>query len=167
MPTLHSRARVAADVGTTFGFFDDPANLARIMPPGAGIRVVRIEPLPPRAGTEVEFSYGIGPFKRRWLVRYLEHVPNERIVDETLAGPMRRFRHSHTFTPADRGGTWVEDRVDYHVGPDGPLGWVLDTAAAVALRALFLWRRARQRRLLATPARRRPGDRPSGGTAPR
>lgn len=151
MPILRSRTRVAASPAAAFAFFDDPANLARIMPPGAGFGVVRVDPSPPRAGTEMELEYGIGPFRRRWLIRYVEHVPNERIVDETLAGPMRRFHHSHRFTPAAGGGTWIEDRIDYHVGPDGPLGWLLDAGAGIALRAVFLWRRARQRRLLGRP----------------
>jgi ligand-binding SRPBCC domain-containing protein len=158
---------VAASPATAFTFFDDPANLARIMPPGSGIRVVRVEPLPPAAGTEIEFSYGIGPLRRRWLVRYVEYVRGQRIMDETLAGPMRRFHHSHTFSPASGGGTWVEDRVDYHVGPDGLIGRALDVVAGLALRALFTWRRARQRRLLSAPSPTRAGDRSSGGTAPR
>ena len=167
MPVVRSRSRVAASPAAAFAFFDDPANLARVMPPGSGIRVVRVEPVPPAAGTEIEFSYGIGPFRRRWLVRYVEHVPDQRIVDETLAGPLRRFHHSHEFSPAPGGGTWVEDRVDYHVGPDGLIGRGLDVGAGMALRALFAWRRARQRGLLSAPRPSRPGDRPSGGTAPR
>ncbi|HEX7067218.1 MAG TPA: SRPBCC family protein [Candidatus Limnocylindria bacterium] len=167
MPVIQSRGLVRASPEETFAFFDDPGNLARIMPPGTGIRVMRVEPFPPRAGTKIEFGYGIGPLRRRWLIRYLEHIPGERIVDDTIAGPMRRFHHSHTFTPATNGGTWIEDRVDYHVGPDGVLGSLIDAAAGVAMRALFVWRKARQRRLLSAPSRSRRGDPPSGGTAPR
>jgi ligand-binding SRPBCC domain-containing protein len=166
MPVITSRSRVRASTEETFAFFDDPSNLARIMPPGTGIRVARVEPSPPTTGTEIEFSYGIGPLRRRWLIRYLEHVPAERIVDETITGPMRRFHHSHAFTPAAGGGTWIEDRVDYHVGPDGVLGSLLDAAAGVAMRALFVWRQARQRQLLRDPGRSPRGDPPSGGTAP-
>ncbi len=168
MPTIRWRSWVAAPPEVAFAFFDDPANLNRIMPPPISIRAVRVEPRPPTRGTEIEFSYGIGPVRRRWLVRYVEHVPNERIVDETLSGPMRRFHHSHTFTPAGNGGTWIEDRVDFHVGPDGVLGRVVDGAAGLAMRAVFVWRHARQRRLIKPrPRPRRPTDPPSAGTAPR
>jgi ligand-binding SRPBCC domain-containing protein len=69
-------------------------------------------------------------------------------VDETLSGPMRRFHHSHTFRPAARGGTWIEDRIEYHVGPDGLLGVVVDAIAGVVMRLTFVWRHAMQRRLL-------------------
>jgi ligand-binding SRPBCC domain-containing protein len=148
MPTLRFRSRVRAPIDVAFAFFDDPTNLARLMPPPVRIRAIRVEPSPPRAGTQIEFAYGLGPLQRRWLVRYLEHVPHERIVDETISGPMRRFHHSHSFTPAPGGGTWIEDRIDFRVGPDGPLGVVLDAGAGLVMRLTFIWRHAMQRRLL-------------------
>jgi ligand-binding SRPBCC domain-containing protein len=148
VPHIRYRSRVRAPIHATFAFFDDPANLARLMPPPVRIRPIRIEPFPPRAGTEIEFAYGLGPLQRRWLVRYVEHVPGERIVDETVSGPMRRFHHSHTFTRARDGGTWIEDRIDFHVGPGGPIGVAIDAVAGVAMRLTFIWRHAMQRRLL-------------------
>ncbi|MBA2632129.1 MAG: hypothetical protein H0U86_03890 [Chloroflexi bacterium] len=148
MPIIRSRSWVSAPVEAAFAFYDDPANLERLMPPPVRIRPVRVDPSPPRAGTVVEFRYGIGPWQRFWLVRFAEHVPGERIVDETLAGPMARFHHSHTFTPARGGGTWIEDRVEYHVGPDGVIGAVVDFIAGIAIRLTFVWRQARQRGFL-------------------
>ena len=147
MPIIRSRGWVAAPNEEVFAFFDDPANLDRLMPPPVRIRPVRVEPMPPQAGTVIEFRYGIGPFQRSWVVRLLERVPPERIVDETVTGPMRRFHHSHTLTPARR-GTWIEDRIDFHVGPDGSVGAVLDQVAGVVLRLTFVWRHLQQRRLL-------------------
>jgi ligand-binding SRPBCC domain-containing protein len=148
VPIVRARGWVAAPIEEVFRFFDDPANLARLMPPPVRIRTVRVEPMPPRAGTEIEFRYGIGPFQRSWVVYYLEHVRGERIVDETLSGPVRRFHHSHTFRAGRGGGTWIEDRIDFHVGPDGAVGAVVDAVAAVVIRLTFVWRHARQRRLL-------------------
>ena len=148
MPRIHSRSRVAAPIEKVFAFFDDPANLSRLMPPPVSIRPVRVSPLPPQAGTVIEFSYGIGPFRRSWLVRLLEHQAPTRIVDETISGPMKRFHHAHTFSAAGDGGTWIEDRVDFHVGPDGLIGVLADLLASLVIRATFVWRAARQRRLL-------------------
>ena len=148
MPSVHSRSRVGAPIEEVFAFFDDPANLARLMPPPVSIRLVNVAPRPPQAGTVIEFSYGIGPFRRSWLVRLLEHQAPVRIVDETLAGPMKRFHHAHAFSTARDGGTWIEDHVDFRVGPDGAAGVIADFLAGLAMRATFLWRRARQRRLL-------------------
>lgn len=147
MPVVRSRSRVAAPIDEVFAFFDDPANLARLMPPPMRIRPLSIKPSPPQAGSVIEFRYGFGPFQRSWVVRLVEHVPGKRIVDETVSGPMARFHHSHTFTAARR-GTWIEDRIDYHVGPDGWIGAVADLAGGLLMRLTFVWRHARQRRLL-------------------
>jgi len=148
MPIVHSRSRVAAPVDQVFAFFDDPSNLARLMPPPVAIRLVGIEPAPPQPGSVIELRYGLGPIQRSWVVRLVDRVPNERIVDETLSGPMARFHHSHTFAPARNGGTWIEDRIDYHVGPDGLIGSLVDALAGLVMRATFVWRHAMQRRLL-------------------
>ncbi len=147
MATIQARAWVAAPIDEVFAFFDDPANLARLMPPPVGIRVTRVEPSPPQPGTEIEFRYGMGPVQMTWLIRYVEYAPRKRIVDETISGPMRRFHHTHTFASGRR-GTWIEDRIDFHVGPEGPIGSLVDLAAGWAMRAVFVWRAYRQRQLL-------------------
>ena len=147
MPVIRARAWVAAPIDEVFAFFDDPANLGRLMPPPVRIRLERIEPAPPQPGSIFEFRYGLGPFERRWIVRLVERVPNVRFVDETVSGPMRRFHHSHTFTQGRR-GTWIEDRIDFHVGPGGPIGAAVDAAAGLVMRLTFVWRAARQRGIL-------------------
>ena len=148
MPIVRARSWVAAPIDEVFRFFDDPANLARLMPPPVRIRTVRVEPMPPQVGTEIEFRYGIGPIQRSWVVRYVEHVPGARIVDATLSGPVRRFLHSHTFRAGRGGGTWIEDRIDFHVGPKGWPGALLDGIATIVVRLTFVWRSAMQRRIL-------------------
>jgi ligand-binding SRPBCC domain-containing protein len=148
VPTIRSRSWVAAPIDEVFAFFDDPGNLAGLMPPPVRIRLVRVEPAPPRAGSVIEFRYGLGPLQRSWVVRLVDRVPGERIVDETLAGPVAGFHHSHVFIPARSGGTWIFDRIDYHVGPDGALGVAADIVAGLVMRLTFVWRHASQRRIL-------------------
>lgn len=149
MPRIRSRAWVSATVDEVFAFFDEPRNLARLSPPPATIIVDRVEPDPPQKGSEFTFRYGIGPWMLgSWTVRLVEHVPGVRFRDETVSGPMRRFDHTHAFEPARHRGTWVIDEIDYHVGPDGLLGLVVDAAAGVAMRAIFVMRAALGRRIL-------------------
>jgi len=147
MPIIRSRSWVAAPIDEVFAFFDDPANLGRLMPPPVRIELVAIDPAPPRPGSIFTFRYGLGPIRRSWTVRLVERVPTERFRDETLSGPVARFLHTHAFEPTGR-GTWIIDEVDFHVGPDGPLGLVVDTVAGWVMRATFIWRAMRQRQLL-------------------
>ena len=147
MPLFRSRSWVAAPIREVFAFYDDPANLGRLMPPPVRFRLVRVDPAPPQPGSVFEFRYGLGPVQRPWIVRLTERVDNQRFADETLSGPMARFQHSHTFTPGRR-GTWIEDRVDFHVGPEGAVGVLLDFLAGLAMQLIFVWRGMRQRQLL-------------------
>jgi ligand-binding SRPBCC domain-containing protein len=148
MAVVTSSSWVAAPLADVFAFFDDPANLSRLMPPPVSIRLVSVDPSPPGPGSVFEFRYGLGPVRGSWTVRLLERVPGERFVDETLSGPMARFHHTHSFRASRGGGTWIEDRVDFHVGPDGVLGEVIDLVAGLVMRATFVWRHAMQRALL-------------------
>jgi ligand-binding SRPBCC domain-containing protein len=154
MPVIRSRGWVQAPVAEVFAFFDDPANLGRIMPPPASIRLARVTPQPVDqpvgAGSLLEFRYGLGPWRPlTWTVRIEERVPEERFRDSTISGPMARFDHTHRFRTSGSGrGTWVEDEIDFHVGPDGPLGSLLDRVAGLVMRLTFTWRHARTRWLL-------------------
>ena len=148
MPVIHSRGWVPAPIDEVFTFFDDPANLSRLMPPPVAIRLVSIEPAPPRPGSVFTFRYGLGPFQRTWTVRLVDRVPGARFADETISGPLARFIHSHSFTPSRGGGTWIEDRIDFHVGPGGVIGTVVDAVAGIVMRLTFVWRHAMKRRIL-------------------
>jgi len=147
MAVLRWRSWVAAPIDEVFAFFDDPRNLGRLFPPPVEIELTGIEPAPPRAGSLLTFRYGLGPFRRTWTVRILEREAPHRFVDETIAGPMARFHHVHHFA-AGRRGTWISDEIEYRVGPEGRIGAVLDWLARWVMRVTFVWRAARQRRLL-------------------
>ncbi len=148
MPTIRSRGWVDAPVERVFAFFDDPANLGRLTPPPARVVLVGVAPVPPRAGSILEFRYGMGPWTPlAWRVRLEERVENARFADTTLSGPMARFDHVHTFTPGRR-GTWVSDEITFHVGPDGMPGRLVDVLAGLAMRAVFVYRHAMTRFLL-------------------
>lgn len=147
MATIRSRAWVPAPIDEVFAFFDDPSNLGRLMPPPVRIRLESIEPSPPEPGSVFAFSYGVGPFRRRWTVRLVAREEPHRFVDETIAGPVARFRHTHRFSVARR-GTWISDEIEYRVGPGGRIGVVLDWLAGWVMRGTFVWRAARQRQLL-------------------
>jgi ligand-binding SRPBCC domain-containing protein len=75
-----------------------------------------------------------GPLGRvAWTAEYVEFVPphatitgtEARFVDVQVAGPFKRWRHTHEFEALDSRTTRCVDHIDYAV-PLGPLAWVGD-----------------------------------------
>ena len=115
MPVIHHRSWVAARPEVAFAFFDEPRNLARLTPFPGRVVVDRVEPDPPRAGSEFTFRYGIGPWLvGSWTVRLVEHggrvfLAGER--DATRVDVLLRERQGAALrasTPRHR----IEDRAD-------------------------------------------------------
>jgi ligand-binding SRPBCC domain-containing protein len=117
-----------------FGFFSEPLNLPRLMPPELAVEVVTVRKVPPPSpeaaaapsaagvGTEITLSVRLlpwMPFRTRWVARIVEFEPNRRFVDVQAKGPFRRWRHRHEFESSERDGqpgTRVRDDLEYDVG---------------------------------------------------
>ena len=62
-------------------------------------------------------------FGLRWRLtsRITDFDPPHRFADEQVHGPFAGFRHDHTFTPLDDGGTLMVDEFAFDA-PFGPIG---------------------------------------------
>jgi ligand-binding SRPBCC domain-containing protein len=123
---LEKRMLIERPVDEVFAFFEDPHNLAKITPPEMGFRITKIEGLPVRAGTRIEYRIRILGVPQRWVAEIAEYEPGRRFVDVQIAGPYRSWRHEHTFEPLD-GYTVMSDRVEYEL-PFGLAGRVAQAA---------------------------------------
>jgi len=134
---FESEQWVAAPLESVFAFFADPHNLPRIMPPGLGTRLVKLNLVPPRfspgkvpprslrmagAGTEMTVAFRVIPYipvHERWVVHISDFVLNQYFHDVQKQGPFRRWEHIHSFEAMMQGGregTLVRDQVEYEVG---------------------------------------------------
>jgi ligand-binding SRPBCC domain-containing protein len=116
---------VPAPPADAFAFFADPANLPKVMPPWLRFRLLRIDGLPMRVGTIVEYSVRALGAPQRSVVRVAEYEEGARFVDVQERGPYRYWRHEHAFEDW-HGGTLVRDRVEYEL-PYGSLGRIANT----------------------------------------
>lgn len=138
-----------ADLDQVFAFFSVPENLPKLMPPEMAVRLERLELRPPsrsasvvvESGTEsgqiagpgslIEISFRLFPllpFRGRWVAEILEYEPLSYFLDTQRSGPMRTWRHRHSFRSETRNGangTIVRDEVEYEL-PFGILGRVAD-----------------------------------------
>ena len=83
-------------------------------------------------GSEIVISFRLIPFlpfRGRWVAEILEYEPLSHFVDEQRSGPMRSWRHRHSFRSEVRNGsegTIVGDQVEYEL-PFGILGRMADS----------------------------------------
>ncbi len=144
---LETSQWVRTPLETTFAFFSDPRNLARITPPGLGFVILTPEPIEMREGTLIDYRIRVLGLPVRWTSRIEVLEPNVRFVDVQVRGPYRLWRHEHTFEGGD-GGTRVRDRVEYEL-PLFPIG---ELAHPLLVRPdldrIFSFRHAATRRLL-------------------
>jgi ligand-binding SRPBCC domain-containing protein len=128
-------------------FFEDPRRLADITPPWLAFQINRIDGLPMRVGTRIEYRVRpLAGIPVPWKAEIVEYEPRRRFVDVQVSGPYRLWRHEHTFEPVD-GATLVRDRVEYEL----PFGLLARPAHALVvarqLRRIFEFREAKVREL--------------------
>jgi ligand-binding SRPBCC domain-containing protein len=149
--TLIAATRLPADARRVFDFHADVRNLPRLTPGPARILSASS---PTREDDIQVIEIGIPPLAMRWRARIARIEPPRQIVDVQEQGPFRFWRHTHAVIPAD-GDAVLVDIVEFRLLP-GAFGRLIDgTVVAAALRALFVVRHARTRRMLASwrPAR--------------
>lgn len=67
-------------------------------------------------GMEAHFVMWLGPIPMRWHVRHI-NVSERGFTDVQLAGPMRRWEHTHRFTAEGN-----QTRIDEHIEYEHPAG---------------------------------------------
>jgi len=137
---------IAAPLPRVFGFFADPRNLTRILPPPQGAKLIKLSLVPPRfpagaappdagqmagLGTEIVFKFRAVPYlpmHEKWVALITAFSLNEYFSDTQKQGPFHRWQHTHSFeakTMDGRDGTFLHDVVEYEVG-FGPIGRMLE-----------------------------------------
>ncbi len=149
---------VPVGVEEAFAFFADARNLEAITPPWLRFRILQA-PRSLERGSLLVYRLRLFGAPILWRTEIVEWRPPLGFTDVQLAGPYRRWEHSHRLRPVD-GGTEIYDHVVYRL-PYEPLAGVLaPVTVGPLLRAIFDYR-ARQ-----TEARLRKPPRASGRPAP-
>ena len=141
---------VPTPLDTTFAFFADAANLARITPRELGFSIATRLPIEMRAGTLIDYTIRLWGIPMRWRTRIAVWEPGVQFVDEQLAGPYRTWVHTHRFASAN-GGTDIDDEVVYSL-PFGLAGRMVAPLLRLQLARIFRFRTSEVLRLLDAPA---------------
>lgn len=105
-----------------FGFFADAWNLEAITPPWLRFRILEAPPAL-RRGSVLVYRLRLFGLPIRWRTEIVEWRPPFVFTDCQVAGPYRRWEHTHRLRPVD-GGTEISDHVVYRL-PYEPLSGLL------------------------------------------
>lgn len=120
MPIYEKRSTIDAPASALFAWHTRPGAFERLAPPWEHLRVLsRYGGL--TDGSRVTFEIRRGPLKARWEALHRDFVDGVQFTDVQVAGPFRRWEHTHRVEPAGDGRSTLIDVVDYAL-PFGPLG---------------------------------------------
>jgi hypothetical protein len=132
---------VPVEIDEAFAFFADPWNLEAITPPWLGFQILEAPPTLER-GSLLRYRLRLFGLPLRWRTEIVAWRPPFGFTDVQLAGPYRRWEHTHRLTPVD-GGTEIHDRVLYRLPFEPLAGLLAPVTVGPWLRAIFDYR-ARQ-----------------------
>ncbi len=120
MTTLLFESEMAVSAKDLWEWHERPKALERMIPPWENIEILVRD-----RGFEKEnlLRVKVGPFRKEWLLRFVEWVPNESFTDIQVRGPFREWSHFHQFIDRE-GGSFLRDTIYYKLplGPVGKLG---------------------------------------------
>jgi ligand-binding SRPBCC domain-containing protein len=132
---------VPVEIDEAFAFFADPRNLEAITPPWLGFRILDA-PATLEQGSLLGYRLRLFGLPFRWRTEIVAWRPPFGFTDVQLAGPYRRWEHTHRLTSVD-GGTEIHDRVVYRLPFEPLAGLVAPVTVSPWLRTIFDYR-ARQ-----------------------
>ena len=120
MPIYRHRTHYPASTSEVFAWHTRPGAFERLSPPWVKVRVIRRDGGIHDGGT-VLLGIKQGPTEVKWEVKHTAFEQDSLFRDEQVEGPFERWVHSHHFIPADDGGCFLEDEVEW-VPPLGAAG---------------------------------------------
>ena len=117
MPYFRHRSHYPFPPEEVFAWHMRPGAFERLSPPWARVRVLEREGGISDGG-RVVLGIRQGPTEVKFEVRHTAFEDGRLFQDEQVAGPFDKWLHSHRFVPADDGGCFLEDEIEW----TAPLG---------------------------------------------
>lgn len=132
---------VPVGVEEAFAFFADAWNLEAITPPWLRFRILEA-PRTMERGSVLLYRLRLFGVPIGWRTEIVDWRPPSGFTDVQLAGPYRRWEHTHRLRPVP-GGTEIRDRVVYRIPYEPLSGLLAPVTVRPWLTAIFDYR-ARQ-----------------------
>jgi ligand-binding SRPBCC domain-containing protein len=120
VPIYEKRSTLAVDAAAAFAWYTRPGAFDRLAPPWVHLRVLaRHGGI--ADGSRLTMEIRRGPIKVRWESLHRGYVEGVQFQDVQVAGPFKRWVHTHRVEPSGDDHATLIDHVDYAL-PLGPLG---------------------------------------------
>jgi hypothetical protein len=113
------RSQMPASADDVYAWHARPDALTQLIPPWENARVIDSTGSIEQPGSRVKIQLRVGPFLPTWTSEHTACQPGRMFRDVMIAGPFRRWEHTHLFIPHGQNNSWLEDRVEYEF----LLGW--------------------------------------------
>lgn len=120
MPIYEKRSVIDTPAPALFAWHTRPGAFERLAPPWEHLRVVSRHGGISDGG-RLTLELRRGPIKTRWEALHRDFVEGKQFTDVQVAGPFKRWEHTHRFEPVGDARATLIDRVEYAL-PLGPLG---------------------------------------------
>ena len=135
---FEKESRIEAPAERVFAWHERPEALAKLIPPGAPVRVIEhIGGI--RDGARVVLAMGYPPFTIRWVAVHQNYVPGHQFEDVQTQGPMRFWRHTHTVLGDGPSACILRDHVEYEL-PFSPFSEIAGHLVRRQLEKMFKYR---------------------------
>lgn len=112
MNVYEHRSVVDHPADEVFRWHTRPGAFERLLPPWEDVRILErsggLEP-----GSRIRLRVSRGPAHFDWTVEHTGVDEGREFIDEQVRGPFGSWKHIHRFLPDDRGGSVVEDRIEW------------------------------------------------------
>jgi ligand-binding SRPBCC domain-containing protein len=154
---------VRAPVEAVAAFYQDARVLRQLSPPPMIVQLHRVDPL--AEGSIVDMTLWLGPVPIHWVADHRDVDRAGGFLDIQTQGPMKVWRHRHSYGALGPRLTWVRDEVEFEHFP----GWrgllTRMLFSPLSLRFLFFYRAQVTRRIVERRAQTTPVRAQKGATA--
>ncbi|MCJ7629407.1 MAG: TIGR01777 family oxidoreductase, partial [Longimicrobiales bacterium] len=112
MPLFHHRSHFPFPSEEVFAWHKRPGAFERLSPPWVRVRVLKREG-GMHDGGRVVLAIKQGPAEMELELRHTAFEEGRLFRDEQVSGPFEKWIHSHRFIPADDGGCFLEDEIEW------------------------------------------------------
>jgi ligand-binding SRPBCC domain-containing protein len=122
VPIYEKQSVIDTPAPVLFAWHTRPGAFERLAPPWEHLRIVsRHGGIADGSRLTLELRYG--PIKTRWESLHRDFVDGQQFTDVQVAGPFKRWEHTHRIEPVGGAQARLTDHVEYAM-PFGPLGAV-------------------------------------------